>query len=216
MHERVGRTGGPSPATRWRCLTQYLGVAFWAILLAGCSKTVHWEEEVPLNTGETIWVKRSVRYVLGGDSGNPMDVAYRPDRVERLAFTWNQREYRYEGDAVLILLAISSKNQPVLVAPASWNDWDIRHQFACAKPHYVQFAQNNGEKEWSWSPATDPSLYGMKSNLMLQRPIHYKNLGPRYLASDRESLDRSIWLKSPHTRSIDANYVAERCKEEKR
>ena len=31
-----------------------------AVLLVACSKTVQWEEEVPLNTGEVIWVKRSM------------------------------------------------------------------------------------------------------------------------------------------------------------
>lgn len=32
--------------------------------LTACSKTVQWEEEVPLNTGDVIWVKREVVYKL--------------------------------------------------------------------------------------------------------------------------------------------------------
>ena len=35
-----------------------IGLAMTA--LTACSKTVEWEEEVPLNTGETIVVKRTV------------------------------------------------------------------------------------------------------------------------------------------------------------
>jgi hypothetical protein len=31
-------------------------------LLSSCSKTVKWEEEVPLNTGEVIWVERVDSY----------------------------------------------------------------------------------------------------------------------------------------------------------
>jgi hypothetical protein len=31
-------------------------------LLSACSKTVTWEEEVPLNTGEVIWVERVDSY----------------------------------------------------------------------------------------------------------------------------------------------------------
>lgn len=49
-------------------------------LLSACSKTVQWEEEVPLNTGETIWVKRTVVYSAQGGAGNPLDMAYRPKK----------------------------------------------------------------------------------------------------------------------------------------
>lgn len=37
-----------------------MGIA--VLLLSACSKTVTWEEEVPLNTGEVIWVKRVDSY----------------------------------------------------------------------------------------------------------------------------------------------------------
>ena len=33
-----------------------------AVLMTGCSKRVEWREEVPLNTGQTIWVQRSALY----------------------------------------------------------------------------------------------------------------------------------------------------------
>ncbi len=53
---------------------QILLAVVGALQLTACSKTVQWEEEVPLNTGETIWVKRTVVYSLQGESGNPMDI----------------------------------------------------------------------------------------------------------------------------------------------
>ena len=54
-------------------LIQRLVLAAFAVLqLAGCSKTVQWEEEVPLNTGETIWVQRTVKYTYRGGAGNPL------------------------------------------------------------------------------------------------------------------------------------------------
>lgn len=196
-------------------LTKFVSVSLWLLLLVGCSKTVQWEEEVPLNTGETIWVKRSVRYVLSGASGNPLDIAYRPEQIEQLVFTWNQKEFKYKGDAVLMLLAISPRNMPVLVAPANWNGWDIRRQFGCTKPYYVQFTPGKSETEWYWPPAIEPWLYGMKSNLMLQRPVHPNNLGSRYDVANRENLDSGIWVKSPEVHSVDINYTADRCKEEK-
>lgn len=87
-----------------------------ALQVAACSKTVQWEEEVPLNTGETIWVKRTLNYSLGGGAGNPLDIAYRPDWVQQLEFEWAGKKYLYEGDARVFVLAISPQQKPVLVA----------------------------------------------------------------------------------------------------
>ncbi len=58
-------------------LAHWLIVMISLNLLSACSKKVHWEEEVPLNTGEVIWVKRIVTYKFQGASGNPFDMAYR-------------------------------------------------------------------------------------------------------------------------------------------
>lgn len=84
--------------------------ALAAAVLAGCSKTASWEEEVPLNTGATIWVKRSVKYTLQGGSGNPMNIAYRPVNDTSISFVWNDKEYQYYGDACIQLLAIDPHN----------------------------------------------------------------------------------------------------------
>ena len=58
---------------------QILLIVIAATQLAACSKTVQWEEEVPLNTGETIWVEKTLNYTIKGGAGNPLDMAYRPD-----------------------------------------------------------------------------------------------------------------------------------------
>ena len=68
--------------------------AVLTLQLTACAKTVHWEEEVPLNTGETIWVKRMVNYSIQGGAGNPFDMAYRPDWPEVIEFKWNGKTYR--------------------------------------------------------------------------------------------------------------------------
>jgi hypothetical protein len=34
------------------------------LLLCACSKTMQWEEEVSLNTGETIWIERTMPWAL--------------------------------------------------------------------------------------------------------------------------------------------------------
>ena len=109
----------------WKFLKSFLLAA--ACALSGCSKTVQWEEEVPLNTGETIWVVRTVTYSYQGDAGNPLDMAYRPDDTEIIEFAWDEKAYRYEGDARVILLAISAMKNPVLVARADDQSWDWKH-----------------------------------------------------------------------------------------
>ena len=58
--------------------------------IAACSKTVHWEEQVLLNTGQTIWVERTVIYSRRDGAGNPLDVAYRPEKdqaIKRSSFS---------------------------------------------------------------------------------------------------------------------------------
>jgi hypothetical protein len=57
---------------RFLLLSSLLGL----LQLTACSKTVQWEEEVPLNTGEVIWVKREVTYKYKGAGGNPLDMDY--------------------------------------------------------------------------------------------------------------------------------------------
>ena len=101
--------------TRRRPLLILLGMVV-ALQLAACSNTVQWEEEVPLNTGETIWVKRTVVYAYQGGAGNPLDMAYRPQRGgENLEFEWQRKSYAFNLDAGVMLLAISPQGQPVLV-----------------------------------------------------------------------------------------------------
>lgn len=150
---------------------RYLALGICLSLLSACSKTIQWEEEVPLNTGEVIWVKRSVTYSLKGGAGNPFDFDYRPDWMDTLSFTWRGNDYSYTGDAVLMLLAISPlKNTPVLVADASMNSWDRKNSYKCTVPYYVQFSPMDDKTVWVWPPNIESWLYGNKNNLMLHRP----------------------------------------------
>ena len=64
--------------------------------LAACSREVNWKEEVPLNTGEPIWVTRSIKYSLLGAGGNPFDIGYSPEWTEELSFKWNGKKYIYK------------------------------------------------------------------------------------------------------------------------
>lgn len=184
-----------------------------ASLLTGCSKTVQWEEEVPLNTGETIWVKRTVEYKLQGAGGNPFDMDYRPDYMETLSFQWDGKSYVYEGNADLILLAISPEKLPVLVAPAANKGWDGNNNYYCATPHYVQFSPDASGRKWSWPPEIEPWLYGLSNNLMgnLKKP---EEMQKRYTVQQRADADAVALLQSPARAKIDSKFVknANECK----
>ena len=38
-----------------------VAIGLLALVLSACGRTVTWEEEVPLNTGETIWIERTMQ-----------------------------------------------------------------------------------------------------------------------------------------------------------
>jgi hypothetical protein len=180
-----------------------------ALQLTACSKTVQWEEEVPLNTGETIWVKRSVDYTLQGGAGNPLDIAYRPDWVEKLQFEWGGNKYVYEGGASVILLAISPQDTPVLVAPAADSDWRYKHDYKCTVPFYVQLVPDAKRKNWTWPPAIEPWLFGLQYNLMRSRHAPAE-MEKRITAQTRNMKDADGSIQSPSHARINPTFEAER------
>lgn len=180
-----------------------------ALALTACSKTVQWEEEVPLNTGETIWVKRSVDYTLQGGAGNPFDIAYRPEWVEKLQFEWGGKKYVYEGDARVILLAISPQQQPVLVAPAADSSWHHAHNYKCTVPFYVQLVPDATGKTWTWPPAIEPWLFGLTYNLMRTRKPPTE-MAKHVTAPTRNMADESGSIQTPSQAKIDPTHKADR------
>lgn len=187
-----------------------------ALQLSACSKTVQWEEEVPLNTGETIWVKREVVYKLKGGGDNPLDMAYRPDWTEEISFEWKGKKYRYVGDAFVILLAISPQtHQPVLVAKASYKDWNRRHNYRCTTPFYVQFMPPADGEAWAWPPAIEPWLFNMSYNLMIHRD-EMTRMKARYTSHDRVALDRTVATQDQSNVRIDPTYKSNHCSKQEK
>lgn len=180
------------------------------VALSACSKTVQWEEEVPLNTGEVIWVKRTVKYTYQGGAGNPLDLAYRPDWPEVLEFTWRANNYRYEGDARVILLAISPEKHPVLVARAADGSWNWKHNYFCVTPFYVQFAPDATGKNWTWPPAIEPWLFGLSHNLLRTREAPEK-MQARYTAKQRNEEDAPGSFQDSSKARIEPNHTVNSC-----
>lgn len=187
-----------------------LTAAALATQLSACSKTVQWEEEVPLNTGETIWVKRTVVYSLQGAGGNPMQIGYAPNNTETISFRWSGKQYKYEGDAALMLLAISPGRVPVLVAPASDQSWGWNHDFYCTTPYYVQLIPDASGERWTWPTAIEPWLYNLPHNIMRQRN-GAEEMRARYTAQQREAADSILAIQSPSRVRIDPKLI-EDCK----
>ena len=132
-------------------------------LLSACSRTVTWEEEVPLNTGEVIWVERSVEYSIQGDAGNPMDLAWRPRKEQALAFDWKGKRYQYKGDACLQVLTVHD-DVPVLIADSQCYGWNWTHNYdKCLSHVQINAISSN---EWVWVPVPQEWIYGLKTNLV--------------------------------------------------
>jgi hypothetical protein len=194
-----------------KTLLKALLIAVTALQITACSKTVQWEEEVPLNTGETIWVKRTVEYKLKGASGNPFDMAYRPDWTEEISFDWKGKKYSYVGDADLMLLAISPHTQrPVLVAQAANKQWSRQNNYRCTAPFYVQFVPETDGRKWSWPPSIEPWLYDMPYNLMAYR-VESGEMMKRYTISDRMEMDKTMSIQNQSNTRIDPAYKFAQC-----
>jgi len=194
-----------------RLLTWLIAVLSLSLLCA-CSKTRSWEEEVLLNTGETIWVQRTAEYSYQAGAGNPFDMAYRLTGSPTLQFTYKNRKYHFHERIGVMVLAISPEGVPVLVAPASSGRWDAVNKYKCTYPFYVQFAPDQSAKRWTWPPAIEPWLYGMPGNLFADYGTP-KNLNSRYTMKEKE--DQSF-LKDPQlifAHRIDVNYTGDLCKQ---
>ena len=185
-----------------------IAIAVACFSLAACSQTVQWEEEVPLNTGEVIWVTRKIEFEMRGGFGNPFDIAMRPTRVQELRFSYAGRAYSYTGRANLILLAVSPGEVPNLIAPAADFDWANEHtnKYSCVVPFYVQLIPDASSANWTWPTKPEPWLYGMPANLMQSHPNLDERRQAKYSAKDRAQRDSTYQIQFPPGARIDPTY----------
>jgi hypothetical protein len=127
-----------------------------AILLTACSKTVQWEEEVPLNTGEVIWVKRTDTFIRRSEPGNPLQMGWWPNG-RAYKFSWRGQDYAYEFKGVStgpILLHVYPEEKTAALVDSGWP--------TCSG--YVEFRWIRGG--WQLQSNIYPSLIGQPRNLM--------------------------------------------------
>lgn len=127
-----------------------------AFLLMACSKTVQWEEEVPLNTGEVIWVKRIDTFDRRSEPGNPLQMGWWLNK-RNYAFAWRGQEYAYETKVKTggpILIHAFAEQKVIAIVDSAWP--------ACAG--YGEFRRINGS--WHLQQDVAASIVGQPRNLM--------------------------------------------------
>lgn len=175
--------------------------------LSACSRTVRWEEEVPLNTGETIVVKRGGSYTYRCEFAVGAGCGYDPDRRSTIEFTYKGKEYSHTSDASPMVLAISPEGKPNLVSSAGV--WGNQHEYPCVTPYYAQFRPDSSGKHWTWPDRIEPWLYDLPSNLLVG-PAPLDDDGKKINPIDRKRLNGSILIFSEYQR-IDPAKKPENC-----
>jgi hypothetical protein len=118
-------------------------------------KTVEWEEEVPLNTGEIIWVKRVDTYIRRSEPGNPLQMGWWMDK-RAIEFDWQTKKYRFQTDTteILMLYVLDASKNIVVVA---WTK-------DCSKRGYGEYHWIDGN--WQLQSNVNLTLVGQPRNLM--------------------------------------------------
>ena len=184
-----------------------LWLALATLLLTGCSRTVKWEEEVPLNTGETIWVTRHLTYKFDVTAHNPFVPEYIPDVPETLDFSWRGKKYSHSGNKATMVIAISpSTNLPVLFTLKEISGWKP----PCAKPYYDQLNYLDDGLPPTLQPAVESWAFDLRRNVMFYRGKP-SEMQSRYTSIARSQKDSRITNRVPSLAQIDRNYQPEVC-----
>jgi hypothetical protein len=186
-------------------------VATVMLSVAGCTRSIEWDEEVPLNTGETVWVHRSGSLRFGSAPGNPLDFGYQAEPKTRIAFTYRGRQYTYTSEVTLQVLAIAPDSTPNLVISASDYMWQFEHGYLCTRPSYVQLRPDVSGNQWTWPEHIEPWLYGLPTNLLVGLPAN-RPKPLRITAIERRSHNVRVFRAGDHFRQIDPNYQYPGCK----
>lgn len=191
-------------------LAKIITLLLTMLLLSACSRTVQWEEEEPLNTGETIWVQRSMPWIYKGGFGNPFDMAMRPTGEQTIRFKYGGKEYSFTGQVLVNWIAISPDRNPVLVAIPGAYGWNYLYESAyyCVTPYYVQFVPDKAGTKWTWTEKIESWLYNLPANVMVNMPRLDERRERRYAIKDRNQRDSTYRLQSPYGSQVDPQYDA--------
>lgn len=189
------------------------GTLLIVVLMFGCTKppkVVAWDEEVVLNTGESITLHREETYEYGGEPGNPLKNGWTGKRWGTAKFTWRGREYVFNEHSAPMLLAISPEGQPVFAMDAQTGAWSDINNFPCTTPYYVQFVPDESGRRWTWPKTVAPWLYGLRMNFLQDLPTP-DSPARRYSAAEVRSINEGLKLPL-HQQAIDPTFSPSDCK----
>lgn len=201
----------PPASVRTRVKLRTLIAMALAVAASGCTRSVDWTEEVPLNTGETIWVQRHGIYSYGSNSGNPLEHGFHPDPGVSMEFEYRGKRYAHRIDTSLQILAIGPDGVPNLVTTATDMAWQWHNGRYCTRPSYVQFRPDASGTRWTALPQVEPWLFGLATNLMFGPP----DLGRpsrRVNADDRNRIQARVYLAGDQYRRLDPSYQHPDCR----
>ncbi|HOZ66872.1 MAG TPA: hypothetical protein PLH13_05500 [Burkholderiaceae bacterium] len=141
-----------------KTLLKLIHIALMCIAITACSettKTVQWEEEVPLNTGEVIWVKRADTYSRRSEPGNPLKMGWWLEK-RLIEFVWQAERFKFQTDTTEILM--------LHVLDASKNIAVIAWAKNCSKRGYGEYRWIDGN--WQLQTSINNALIGHHRNLM--------------------------------------------------
>lgn len=128
---------------------------FLATQLSACTKTVRWEEEVPLNTGEVILVSRKDFFVQRSEPGNPFKMGWWIKK-RSYRFHWQGKDYSYTTRHANgpIILYVYIKEKTVSIIDDGWPK--------CSG--YAEFRWTGGE--WKIQKDINRAIIGRPVNIM--------------------------------------------------
>jgi len=192
----------------WRRGLSVTGLLF-LLPLSACTREVAWQEEVVLNTGARIDVQRKLTYQRSGSPGNPFEMGWGTKPGGELSFTWNGKVYVFSEHGRPLLVAISPRGVPVIVANAAIWQWDVRHNYGCKTPHYVQFEPDASGRVWTWPPGVEPWVIGLPANLLQLVPTPDQG-SSRYTADQVRAIAKTD-LSGSEDRFVAPKYQPDYC-----
>lgn len=179
--------------------------------LAGCSKTVQWEEEVLLNVGQTITIKRKteLHYDISQDRlFNP----YWQFKADQFDFEWRGVSYSYRSepdDASLatvspLVLAIDSADKPTFLGYAD-SYWVHHKAQGCGAAPIVRLVAQG--HRWQSAPSDDPWILGLQINL--RSGTQPPEAGTKFTWSEKI---REFDSWTPQARSLNQKFQVDSCK----
>lgn len=195
----------PRRSTRWRrFLTIVISPLVASLSLCGCGRKleIQWEEEVPINESETVWVSRTDQFNSGGEPGNPFQQAWFLHNRSYI-FEWRGQKYEYSADVQSSpgIFLIHGDGKTSLVTVVDYNT-------KCKKAGFAQYNLKN--EKWAPQRNINSDLLGASRNLMEYYSTR-GNIPKRLSLQAKEGLHLSSPRKRQSLNVLSSDSLAENC-----